>query len=148
MFKLMCKQVVLVSSLLLTACETTEVSTATRCDIEIESISPEILIAGESATIVAYPLTETWDSLVELNGVEADVSALNKDNCEACEECRITYECTECGYCSDCQDSCLECTHSLDVIVPQDISGQVQVVIFNAHGSSDPYSTSVSPVEE
>jgi hypothetical protein len=148
MSKTICKQIILFLSLLLTACETTEVSTSIRCDIEIESISPETLLTGETATIVAYPLTEVWDSLVEFNGVEADVSVLNKDNCEACEECRTTYECTDCSYCSECQDSCIECTHSLDVIVPQEISEQVQVVIFNAHGSSDPYETLVSSEEE
>lgn len=126
----------------LIACDTTEITTTTRCNIDIPVIE-ENLYVGEAATIQAYPMTEKWDTLVEFDGIEADITSIKKENCEDCEECRELNSCTDCDYCSSCTDTCQACIHSVDVIVPTALSGDAYLVITNINGSSDPVPVSI-----
>ena len=128
-------------------CETTEVSTSTRCIIDVPAIT-NTLYFGQPATIQAYPLTEKWDTLVELNGTEAEVTAVTKDECEECEECRDINACTDCDYCSACTESCQLCEHSVTIIVPMEIATEPQLVITNAHGTSDPQTVFIEDVSD
>lgn len=138
---------ILFLSFILSACETTEVTTTTRCDIDIPSVE-EPFFFGESTTILAYPMTEKWDTLVEFSGVEAEIIAINKESCEECEECREFNGCTDCDYCSSCQESCETCIHSVDIIVPSEASEEAQLVITNSHGTSDPFPVSMEEFSE
>ena len=129
---------------LLFSCETTEYVTTNRCDVHISSTAPTEAIVGSPILLYAYPLTETWDTLITFNTEEADVLSINKDSCDECEECREVNLCTDCGYCDVCIDSCQSCEHSVEVIVPELFSNSAEILIHNVQGSSQSYSIAIS----
>jgi len=128
---------------LLLACDSTEYVTTQRCSIDIVDTVPAEAISGEALVISAYPLTETWDTLVSFDNQEAEVINITKEECNDCSECRELNRCTVCDYCDVCASSCDTCAHSVEVIVPELLSGSTDLLIHNAQGSSDPYSISI-----
>ena len=94
-------------------------------NIDIQSVDTTSSY-GEVATITAYPMTE--NGTLSLNRmVEFDINSINKENYEDCEHCREFNACTDCDYCSACQESCSSCEHSIDIIVPIEISEEAQL---------------------
>ncbi len=128
---------------LLISCTTDSYVTTNRCDITIENTSPTEATINETLTIEAYPMTEEWDTLVLFNNTSAVVESISKVECQECEDCRQTNLCTECDYCDVCIAVCDSCIHTLDVLVPEVFSEQVDVTILNAQGSSDPFPISI-----
>jgi hypothetical protein len=131
-------------SLLFLACDSSEVVTINRCQVQIINATPQVAQIGEPLYISAYPMTETWDTIVDFNGSTSEIININKDNCTDCDECRIINSCTSCDYCELCIDSCIECAQSIEVVVPELFSTTTaEISITNAHGTSDYYSVSI-----
>ena len=132
-------------SVFLIGCTTSTTSQKTRCSIEVAIEGP--LIAGESNSIEAYPLTDILDTLVLLNDEEVAVKGLNKVECASCEECKISYGCSDCDFCPNCQTSCGECMHLLDIDIPADAVDPSILTIYNVYGSSDPLEVEIHESE-
>lgn len=120
-------------------CTTEETSVDVRCEIQVAPIT-ETATLGEYITISAFPMTEVFDSHVQINQSVVEVSAIDKKNCAECETCRDNAGCTDCAYCADCDTTCQTCEHSMTLAIPSDLpqSNEYWMTIYNSLGSSEP----------
>ena len=123
--------------LALTACDEQATYTIERCEIQILDVAPSVVQADESVTIIGYPFTTIWDTVVALNGSETEVVSIERSNCNDCDSCREINACSPCNDCDQCDLICKsECTESLDFIVPTDVMTPGSLQISNSYGQS------------
>lgn len=120
-------------------CTTEETSVDVRCEIQVTPPS-EMSALGESMTLSAFPMTEVFDTHVQINQSVATVSSIAQENCTECDACRENAGCTDCAYCADCDVTCQSCEHSLTIDIPSDLpqSNDYWLTIYNSLGSSEP----------
>ena len=124
-------------SSVLMGCETEETETSTPCVVNLESVSPNAAMAGETATLTANPLTTVYDSAVYVGGSRATVMDVDRTACEACDSCRDDEQCGACGDCDNCDATCTECVETLTFKVPDTETGVTTLQLFNAYGNTN-----------
>ena len=135
----------MIAAILLFACDSSEVVVSDKCTVEIEQISPNPLISGQQATMVATPMSEPWDSRISIGQTSVLGEALERIGCEECDSCRAQYECLDCFDCDSCDLLCQNtCSEQLTFQVPNELEGDFQLYLVNRFGQSQPFSISVS----
>lgn len=121
------------------SCTTDEASVDVRCEIQVDSVT-ENAENENSITISAFPMTEIFDTHVQINQSVVSVLDINKENCTECDSCRENSGCTDCAYCVSCEPICQDCEHFLTVDIPVDLpeSNEYWATIYNSLGSSEP----------
>jgi hypothetical protein len=123
--------------LTLFACEETSEIESLQCSLELKELTPAPLIAESTAVARLSPVTETWDSLVHLNGQPVPVVQTERAGCQECDECRIEYGCTVCQDCDSCDRLCADtCEETITFTVPALTLGMHQLQFTNAYGQT------------
>jgi hypothetical protein len=129
------------------------------CSIDVV-LAPVSAAAGDTVVATGGPMTETRDTLVQVGGLAAVVTAVERgETCEDCELCRRDADCAPCGFCPGqglpddqrlacfgdvltdpvVEGSCDLCVETVEFIVPDGLPvGPATVVVFNANGQSPP----------
>lgn len=125
--------------LALLACEGSLTTTFPTCTVALQGADPASVLPGEALTLRATPLTERWDTVVVVGGVQAAVESVEREGCDDCDDCRETMDCEPCGEdCDACDNLCATtCAETVVARVPAVAPGQVDVELFNAHGGSN-----------
>ena len=120
------------------SCTTESTSVNVRCNIQVEPIEANA-IRGSMLTVNAYPLTDTFDTHIQINQTTVDASTIEKETCSDCDACRSEYGCTDCAYCPACEVTCDECQHLLTFTIPEELpsSDEYWLTLFNSLGSSE-----------
>ena len=127
----------MLSLLLLLGCTQSTVSITELCDVALDSIEPAKAAPGDAAVITATPLTTDYDTALFVGGVRAQVTAVDREECEECDACREEAACSECGDCDECDVICeSDCVETVSFIVPQVAEGAATVQLYNAFGGS------------
>ena len=109
----------------------------TTCDLTVFEPESEVTV-GETVTISGTPFTTILDTSVRFNGVEADVTGVERSDCTLCDQCKVSAQCTACESCEACTTSCETCTETTQLTVPDLNSGSYTVVFRNQYGQSIP----------
>ena len=112
---------------------TTTVLDACRLEASIETTG--VVQPGDSVAIAAHPLTADFDTLVLVDGIEAD-AFVDRADCSVCDACIADAGCDPCGDCEECEISCSTCVEHVTFVVP-DVAGTVPVALINSYGSAD-----------
>lgn len=127
----------LLSLLLLVACESTTVTTEATCTLDGVSLAPTSAAPGDLVVATTRPLTEVWDTAVTVGAARAELVELDRATCDECDDCRVTEECSSCETCETCEDACAACVETVSFLVPDVAEGEWSVEIVNRHGRSD-----------
>ncbi|MED5372389.1 MAG: hypothetical protein VX899_15320 [Myxococcota bacterium] len=122
----------------LLACDTSSTTTVYTCRISLESLEPTQALVGESVTLSASPLSELSDSALYMGGQAAEITALERSDCDTCDTCMEDAECDPCiDDCDACSEECSTCVETLSFQVPELAAGQYPIQFFNKYGASD-----------
>lgn len=111
-------------------------TTFLQCDLAFTA--PTVGAApGTEVQLVGGPLTEPYDTILRVSGVDAVVQDVERD-CAACDECRAEAGCVSCGACTkSCDETCAtECVETLTFVVPEVEAGPTAIVVLNSWGVS------------
>ena len=109
--------------LLLAGCTTSSSTNIHTCDIPATLGRPNGPV-GSTVTATGEHFTQTYDTLVQVGGVQAKVSSVTRTDCTICDACVASEinasACDACGPCAACVDSCATCVSRtrLDSTVP------------------------------
>ena len=120
----------------LLACDTTVESDFPTCEVEMMELDPVAAAPGETVNLLGRPLTESWDTVIRVGGVNAEVVAVSREDCTECDSCQEAASCNPCLDCDACDRICEICEESVQFVVPDLDPGTAHIEIFNAHGSS------------
>lgn len=130
----------LLVALFATACPPEQVVEFVQCDLDLE-LEVESATPGTEVTAGGRPLTQALDTIVRVDGVEAEVVSVDRSEigCLACDECYVSAGCTGCEECAACADACGDCVQSVTFQVPESTAaGTAEVTVINAYGTSPP----------
>lgn len=121
------------------SCTTEEGSVDVRCEIQVDPII-DMVERNAELTIDAHPMTDLFDTHVQINQTPISATGINKSTCSECDLCREENGCTDCAYCATCADTCSDCRHTLTVEIPSDLPVQEDywLTLYNSLGSSEP----------
>jgi hypothetical protein len=119
----------------LAGCPTDVTDVTNTCTVEIAPVEAAVR-PGEALTLLADPLTASWDTRALIGGLPADVLSLDRLDCSSCDACRAEADCESCGDCADCTTVCAPCVQSVTVAVPSLPPGEHALVLYNSYGSS------------
>ena len=129
-------------------CDENVVYSSSRCELQITDIAPTPITANESAQIVGYPFTKTWDSLATIDGTEMEVTTITRENCTDCDECREINFCSPCDDCDICDQICKNnCVETMEVVIPANFEGSHQIQVSNSYGQSLPQPVEIQAEE-
>jgi hypothetical protein len=119
-------------SVALGSCGPQLVDTYDACDLTADLSAPSAF-PGASVAMTGGPFTTTWDTLVQLDGVLAQVTEVSfaGDTCSDCADCRAAA--LSCG---DCTQRCQDCVSSVSFVVPAVGAGPTEIVLTNSYGST------------
>ena len=113
------------------SCKGVLLDTFDACDIS-GTLVPTSGLAGDTVRVSGGPFTTTWDTIIQVDGAQAEILDISFDG-----------DCTDCLICKDseidctqCDEECVSCVESIGFIVPNVSSGDVSVVLTNAYGST------------
>ncbi len=122
----------------LAACDDDTIADVSACDVLLEEVSPDAGLVGETITVSGSPFTTHYDTALVVGGKRAEVTAVDRTNCDACDECLVEQSCNACEDCDECDIVCrVDCTENLTFIVPEATPGEQPLLLYNAHGSSN-----------
>ncbi|MDP2309483.1 MAG: hypothetical protein Q8P18_25905 [Pseudomonadota bacterium] len=127
----------LLSLLLMLACETATSTSYKTCSLNTPALAPASAMPGEQVVLTAQPLTEVWDTAVTVGAARAELVEVDRSTCDDCDDCRDTGGCSSCDDCEDCATPCDTCVQTLTFIVPDLGAGEWPVEIVNRHGRSE-----------
>ena len=129
---------VLLFVLTLSACDEATSPVTQRCDIALSSLSPEEGAPGTPVAAALTPITQSWDTVVHVGGIDAAVDSVMRTNCETCDTCRTEENCDDCEACAACDDACREtCIETVQFTVPDMAPGSHATSLVNKHGHSN-----------
>ncbi len=118
-------------------CDDVTTTVAQRCDVFLYSLTPTSGQAGTPVVAAAQPLTETWDTVVNVDGAQAKIDAISRTDCGECDSCRAEQRCDSCDTCDACDDVCRDvCIQTVQFTVPDLPAGVHSVSMINQHGHS------------
>ena len=135
---------------LLTAsnCETEDTEYGRSCAIDLESITPNRALPGDSVELKASPLTSAQDTALFVRGAPAEVLSVDRIDCESCDSCIAENECSPCGDCDACDAVCeTQCTETAVFLVPDLSPGTAEITLYNLYGQSESLSLEVLEVD-
>lgn len=122
----------------LLSCAAEEYVYVPSCTLDAPLAAPATAAVGDAVVLTSSPLTEVWDTVVTIGGVQAELVSLDRTDCDDCDECVADAGCTECDVqCEDCTETCATCVETVTVLVPALAAGSHPVQVFNRHGHSD-----------
>lgn len=148
-------------------CRTPTVDFFESCELDVV-LDPASGAPGEVVTATGSPLTQPYDTLVSVGGVDAEVLEVAREpECEECDTCKLDAGCLVCGTCLgtsldpdrrlecfgdpfDPQSTgyCGRCVETLTFVVPASAPrGLTTVVVLNRNGSSAPLEFRVGGTE-
>lgn len=102
-------------------------------------LSPSSAAPGDLVTLLGGPLTEPYDTLVQIDGIVATVEDVERSGgCFDCDLCR-----SETLSCGGCTDRCVECVETLTFNAPDLAPGAYVLVLTNAYGTTGPIEFSI-----
>jgi hypothetical protein len=122
---------------LLSACDDSFQVFSPRCEVRLDEVTPAAGIVGDEAVATGGPFTDRIDTALFLGATRAEVGRVDRTGCDTCDSCREERECGECGECPACGPVCDVCTETVTFAVPSLSAGARELVLFNAHGSSN-----------
>lgn len=126
------------------SCQTSELIISDKCTIQVREVEPNPLVAGQTATLIATPMSEAWDSRISIAQESVLANQLERIGCESCDSCKMRYECNDCFDCDSCDYLCKSnCVEKLTFTVPDSISGAHPLYLSNRFGQSEPYAVEV-----
>ncbi|MEC7986680.1 MAG: hypothetical protein VX278_16045 [Myxococcota bacterium] len=124
--------------LLLCSCDENIIVEEQYCSVEITEIPS--LESEQEQLLYASPLSVVWDTLLRIDGTQAEIVGISRSGCSACDTCRIDNECTQCEECEPCAESCdTQCYEELRFITPLLSGDSATVRLINKYGQSDAY---------
>ena len=128
----------LLALLPLLACEDSSYAVSLRCDVFLSGATPAEARPGESVVLTGTPLTQVWDTAVYVGPTRAELTALDREGCDACDECKEDSDCTDCSDCDACDALCEEeCVETATFVVPELEPGATGIRLINVHGQSE-----------
>ena len=118
----------LLSIVLMLACQVAETTDAKTCALHTPTLVPSSAMPGEQIVVTTQPLTETWDTAVTVGSARAELVTIDRSTCEDCEAC---------------DTPCDTCVQTLTFVVPELGAGEWPVEIVNRHGRSERVSLTV-----
>ncbi len=118
------------------ACDTSSEALSLHCTLDTPVFSPAEAAPGDTVVATTAPLTEVWDTTVQVGTDAASVVAVDRNECSACDTCRETVGCTSCDECTDCAEDCATCVQTVSFTVPAVAVGATTVTITNIHGAT------------
>ncbi len=126
----------MLATTLMGACEEFEDFPVPTCPLE-PTLSASEASPDDELSLDGMEQTYLQDTRVLVGGVEADVTAVVRENCSDCDSC---VELENCAFvtcdCPGCDDACSTCEQSLSFLVPALPDGSWQVVVINSIGTS------------
>jgi hypothetical protein len=123
--------------ILLLGCDDAFTVSSPRCEVRLDQVTPAGGAAGDEAVATGGPFTDRIDTALFLGATRADILQVERTGCDTCDSCREERECGECGECPACGPVCEVCTETVAFSVPAAPFGAQELVLFNAHGSSN-----------
>ena len=117
-------------------------------------------MAGETIDVAGYPFTNTWDTLLSIDGLAQPVIDVSRTGCNDCDACRVENQCLACQDCDPCDSLCKntttdsssdaggECIEMLSFKMPNSEKTSVEMKIVNAYGHSDVINIEIATEEE
>ncbi len=131
-------------ALFLAACAPTTQSFYYQCALDVET-DPVSAAVGDEVVIFGGPMTERYDTLVQVGGITAELVDVAREGCDECDACQADAGCLACTACLDCADSCASCEQTATFIVPEIAAGATTVVVTNGFGASPAVAFEVLP---
>lgn len=123
--------------LLVVGCGSTPVVLSKNCDVRLSAVAPDTAVPGQTVTATGGPMTEIWDSAVYVDSMRAELVAVERLGCEECDSCKTQNKCRDCDECEECDAICdQDCVESIQFVTPE-VTGTVQVSLYNGHGQSN-----------
>ena len=137
-------------------CATGTVDVFQTCALDLE-LSVTAAAPGTTVTATGGPYTLVRDTQVEVGGVPAEVTLVERVGCAECDECRVIADCAPCGPCfgeeltsdvrTDCfgdgledppiPPACDACVESMAFVVPAGaLPGPTTLYVVNGNGAS------------
>lgn len=121
---------------LILGCTTAETLTVPLCLLDTPSPTVSDIQVGETLTVTTSPVSTLWDSTLYIGAARAELTSLDRTDCDTCDSCRETQSCSGCGACDECALSCASCNESLSAIVPDVAEGPQSITVINHYGRS------------
>lgn len=128
-------------------CSTSSSVVENRCAIDVQPLSTTVE-KNTPLQIQAYPLTNTFDTIVYWNDIPLQPISIDTSPCDACTTCQTENSCAVCDLCVSCTNSCDSCWHTMEILVPSDSSSAAFMTIYNVYGSSDVMEIQVLDTQE
>ena len=123
--------------ILLPGCDDAFKVSSPRCEVRLEAVTPAEGAVGDEALATGGPFTDRIDTALFLGATRADIERIDRSGCDTCDSCREERVCGECGECPACGPVCDVCIETVAFFVPAASEGAQELVLFNAHGSSN-----------
>ncbi len=123
--------------ILVSGCDDAFTVSSQRCEVRLDEVTPSGGAEGDEVAVTGGPLTDRIDTALFLGAARADVLQIDRSGCETCDTCREERACGDCGECPACGPVCDACTETVSFVVPAVAGGAQDLVLFNAHGSSN-----------
>lgn len=89
-------------------------------------------------------MTDTYDTLVRIGGMEVDDLEVTRDGCTLCDACQEDAVCDDpCGTCDACESLCEDCDAFVSASLPDLPPGPAELVLRNRFGESAPITVDV-----
>lgn len=107
------------------------------CELQITP-NPAEAFPGEPVDVVGGPTSVTFDTVVTVGGVAAQVLDITREGCDFCDVCRADNNCLSCaGTCIACEELCAaDCVETTTLVVPDGVGyGETDIAIVNTFGT-------------
>ena len=127
------------------SCTEGDVIESNDCGITLTEL-PELQSEAE-IQLYATPLSDTWDTYVNIDGSAVEIVSLQRLSCGSCDSCRLEQQCDSCETCSECDALCdaSVCFEELTIKTPVLTQSTAKLQIINKYGHSPVYDLSVAP---
>lgn len=119
----------------LSGCGTGVLDVYEQCDVEVV-LAPTEGLPGATVVATGGPFSKAYDTVVTVAGVQAEVDAVERTDCDACDSCRDEANCLACGACTECTEDCSSCLETTTFTVPAAEPGASSVRLLNRFGGS------------
>jgi hypothetical protein len=127
---------VLLAPLVIAGCAQTISTIVATCSLDA-TLETGAAAPGDEVGVLGGPLTSDFDTVILVDGVQAEVTAVDRNDCGECDLCVVDGGCNACGECTICDDVCATCVEAARFIVPDVPGGVHDVVLINSYGTTE-----------